>query len=83
MTGHEYIFASYLGPFGLLLIKRYDEWCYLGLESWYLDAGTGSRTPHCFLLPINSKGGFTAWLSTIVIFLQVYGVIWITVDQWT
>ena len=73
VIGHGYVFASYLVPFGFLLIRRYDQWCSLGLESWYLDAGTGNRTPHCFLLLVKSQGGFTARFLVIVMFLQVYG----------
>ena len=57
----------------------YEDGCYADLEKCYLDVGAENHTPHCFLLLINSQGGFTARLS--VMFLELYGVIWIIIDQ--
>ena len=66
--------------FVLLLIRTYEDGCYADLERCYLDAGAENHAPQYFLLLINSRDGFTARLP-VVMLLEFYGVIWLTIDQ--
>ena len=73
-------FVSYLGLF--TVDQNIWGWVLFRFWRWYLvDTMPENRTSYCFLLLTISQSGFKARFSVIVMFLQVNGVIWISVDQ--
>ena len=75
-------FCKLSGAIWITVDQNIWWWMLFRFWRWYLvDARPDNRTPYYFLLLTISQSGFTARFSIIVIFLQVYGVIWISVDQ--